>query len=72
MEEFDQEDENQPREKTMIDKLEKMGIMKENAPNLEILKEKIDSLVRKLSKFKELAEEGDSREKSKAELLDYL
>jgi len=52
-------DEKRPTEKTLVDKLEKLGIMKENEPNLEIIKEKIDGLVRKLSKFKELAEEGD-------------
>ena len=43
----------------MLDKLEKLGVMKDNEPNLEVVKDKIDQLVRKLSKFKELAEPGD-------------
>jgi len=65
-------DDKLPREKTLLDKLDKLGIMKDNEPNLEIIKEKIDGLVRKLSKFKELAEEGDQRDKLRAELVDYL
>lgn len=43
---LDQEAPSKPREKTMLDKLEELGIDQESEPNLAKMKERVDDLVR--------------------------